>query len=271
MLNAAGQTVLDLGTDSDAPCDYPDFVRPVAASRSRRPGRASAASSVAAGTGDFDRRPTVPHHPLRPLLARARSRIRQSSTTTSTSLSPGRATISRAEALAGTSSPRWLGSARSRARASRRGAWARSTASNSASRGSHAARPHRSRSDGREHGAPPDGRRASGRGLGSQLRTPCSVLAGDGATGAVSLEDLVKRLAPPRAVWVMVPAGEPTEQTVDGARRACSTRATRSSTAATATSRTTSGGRAAAGADRASTMSTSGRAAASGAPSAATA
>ncbi len=35
-----------------------------------------------------------------------------------------------------------------------------------------------------------------------------------GATGAGSLADLVQRLAPPRAVWVMVPAGEATEQTI---------------------------------------------------------
>lgn len=30
MLAAEGHTVHDFGTDSDAPCDYPDFVRPVA-------------------------------------------------------------------------------------------------------------------------------------------------------------------------------------------------------------------------------------------------
>jgi 6-phosphogluconate dehydrogenase len=39
-------------------------------------------------------------------------------------------------------------------------------------------------------------------------------LAGEGATGSKSLEDLVSQLKPPRAAWVMVPAGGPTEQTV---------------------------------------------------------
>ena len=35
-----------------------------------------------------------------------------------------------------------------------------------------------------------------------------------GARGAASLDALVKALSPPRAVWVMVPAGEPTEATI---------------------------------------------------------
>ena len=39
-------------------------------------------------------------------------------------------------------------------------------------------------------------------------------IAGAGAAGAESLDDLVSRLAAPRAIWVMVPAGDPTEQTV---------------------------------------------------------
>ena len=38
---------------------------------------------------------------------------------------------------------------------------------------------------------------------------------GHGATGASGLEDLVSKLDAPRAVWVMVPAGDPTEQTVN--------------------------------------------------------
>ena len=35
-----------------------------------------------------------------------------------------------------------------------------------------------------------------------------------GADGVGSLKDLVARLAPPRGVWVMVPAGEPTDSTI---------------------------------------------------------
>ena len=36
-----------------------------------------------------------------------------------------------------------------------------------------------------------------------------------GATGCASLDEVVKALAPPRAVWVMVPSGPPTIQTID--------------------------------------------------------
>ena len=36
----------------------------------------------------------------------------------------------------------------------------------------------------------------------------------DGATGATSLQDLVSKLSAPRAVWIMVPSGAPTDSTV---------------------------------------------------------
>ncbi|HLL21732.1 MAG TPA: NAD(P)-binding domain-containing protein, partial [Kofleriaceae bacterium] len=47
-------------------------------------------------------------------------------------------------------------------------------------------------------------------------RSPDAVttLAGEGATGSDSLAALVATLAQPRHVWVMVPAGAPTESTV---------------------------------------------------------
>jgi len=39
-------------------------------------------------------------------------------------------------------------------------------------------------------------------------------LAGEGATASSSLDDLVGKLTTPRAVWIMVPAGDATEKTV---------------------------------------------------------
>src|SRR5437764_7853718 len=39
-------------------------------------------------------------------------------------------------------------------------------------------------------------------------------LGSEGATGSSSLEDLISKLKAPRAVWIMVPAGAPTEATV---------------------------------------------------------
>jgi 6-phosphogluconate dehydrogenase len=42
-----------------------------------------------------------------------------------------------------------------------------------------------------------------------------AALEKDGAEGASSLEDLASKLSAPRSVWVMVPAGEITEKTID--------------------------------------------------------
>jgi 6-phosphogluconate dehydrogenase len=42
-----------------------------------------------------------------------------------------------------------------------------------------------------------------------------SQLAGEGAEGASSLGELASKLSAPRSVWVMVPAGEITEQTIE--------------------------------------------------------
>ena len=39
-------------------------------------------------------------------------------------------------------------------------------------------------------------------------------LAGEGALASSSLDDLVSKLTAPRAVWIMVPSGDPTEKTV---------------------------------------------------------
>jgi 6-phosphogluconate dehydrogenase len=43
---------------------------------------------------------------------------------------------------------------------------------------------------------------------------PVQTLVHQGATGSTSLDDFVAQLKPPRAAWIMVPAGDPTEQTV---------------------------------------------------------
>ena len=40
-------------------------------------------------------------------------------------------------------------------------------------------------------------------------------LAGEGAVGSSGLQDMVQKLKAPRAVWIMVPAGGPTEKTVE--------------------------------------------------------
>ncbi|MDP3061919.1 MAG: decarboxylating 6-phosphogluconate dehydrogenase, partial [Chloroflexota bacterium] len=47
-----------------------------------------------------------------------------------------------------------------------------------------------------------------------QSRQAVEATAARGAVPAHSLQELVSKLAPPRAVWVMVPAGPPTEATI---------------------------------------------------------
>jgi 6-phosphogluconate dehydrogenase len=41
------------------------------------------------------------------------------------------------------------------------------------------------------------------------------VMVSEGAVGAYSLEELASKLNPPRAVWAMVPAGNPTESALN--------------------------------------------------------
>jgi len=45
-----------------------------------------------------------------------------------------------------------------------------------------------------------------------------AALAKEGAVGATDFADLAKKLATPRAVWLMVPAGSPTEETIEHLR-----------------------------------------------------
>ena len=48
----------------------------------------------------------------------------------------------------------------------------------------------------------------------NQTADPIKKLASEGAIASSSLEDMVSKLKAPRAVWVMVPSGSPTETTV---------------------------------------------------------
>ncbi|MDQ4130133.1 MAG: decarboxylating 6-phosphogluconate dehydrogenase [Actinomycetota bacterium] len=49
----------------------------------------------------------------------------------------------------------------------------------------------------------------------SRSREPVERAAGHGATGAESVEDVVARLEPPRHLWLMVPAGGPTQSLLE--------------------------------------------------------
>ena len=47
------------------------------------------------------------------------------------------------------------------------------------------------------------------------IKEATEALVAQGATGSVSITNLVEKLTPPRAIWLMVPSGEPTESTID--------------------------------------------------------
>ena len=49
---------------------------------------------------------------------------------------------------------------------------------------------------------------------GNRSPGPVDEAVQDGAEGAYSMEEMVEKLAPPRAIWTMVPAGDPTEHTL---------------------------------------------------------
>ncbi len=48
----------------------------------------------------------------------------------------------------------------------------------------------------------------------NRSREPIDELAAEGAVAAYELEDVVKQLAAPRVVWLMVPAGDPVDQQI---------------------------------------------------------
>lgn len=48
----------------------------------------------------------------------------------------------------------------------------------------------------------------------ARSRESIDAAAKEGATPAYSLEEVVAKLTPPRAIWIMVPAGKPTEDTI---------------------------------------------------------
>ena len=71
-----------------------------------------------------------------------------------------------------------------------------------------------------------------------QSQDAVKAVAGEGITGSASLAQLVAQLAKPRAVWVMLPAGEITETTIAQLSELLAA-AISSSTAATPSTRTT--------------------------------
>jgi 6-phosphogluconate dehydrogenase len=56
----------------------------------------------------------------------------------------------------------------------------------------------------------------------NRSRESVDVLAKEGAAPAYTLADAVRLLRPPRVLWVMVPAGAPTEETLGQLAELCS-------------------------------------------------
>ncbi len=52
----------------------------------------------------------------------------------------------------------------------------------------------------------------------ARTKSVVDAVVAQGAVGASSLADLVRQLAPPRAVWLMIPSGAPVDQTLDQLR-----------------------------------------------------
>ena len=71
-----------------------------------------------------------------------------------------------------------------------------------------AARDDRSGTDGRQPRAAPAARRPRVRRVRPRSRQRSEALAAEGAVAAAGVADLVAQLAPPRAVWLMLPAGD---------------------------------------------------------------
>src|SRR5256712_2227367 len=54
---------------------------------------------------------------------------------------------------------------------------------------------------------------------GNRSPEPVEEAAKHGAVASSSVEDMVKKMKPPRVLWAMVPAGDPTDHTLDGFAR----------------------------------------------------
>ena len=234
MLLTEGHTVRDFGTDSEVPCDYPDFIRPVAEAVARGEFERASCSAVRATARRSS--PTGPRHSVRTVLDRTGGHLEPLAQRREHALARP-ADHRRGDALAIVRT--WLATP--------------------FEGGRHVGR---IRKIDESIGSCVQLRFVGlGRMGGNMSRRLLAgghqVVVWDRSADAVAdarakRRDAVarhcsmtwcRRLAPPRAVWVMVPAGDATEQTVTGLAERLAAAATSSSTAATAISKTTSGAR----------------------------